>query len=110
MVYSLTSGKKKEDKRPKTVQVTSVTPKAKIAGAAKKTTAKKAVASNAGKTTKPRPSAADVKRELAMQARGSGKNAGKKVGPKATARRLLAKRSDKSTARQETAMMKRGKK
>ena len=104
MVYSLTSGKKKEDKRPKTTQVTSVTPKAKIAGAAKKTAAKKAAASNEGKTKKYRPSAAMVKRELAMQERGTGK----KVGPKARASRMLAKRSDKSTKRQEIAQRKRG--
>jgi hypothetical protein len=107
MVYSLTSGKKKEDKRPKTVQVTSVTPKIKVAGKAK-TAAARAAASNEGKTKKYRPTAAMVKRELAMQERGTGKNAGKAIGPKARAARLLAKRSDKSTKRQEIAMRKRG--
>jgi hypothetical protein len=104
MVYSLTSGKKKEDKRPKTTQVTSVTPKIKVAGKVKTAAAKKAAASNEGKTKKYRPSASMIKQELAMQNRGTGKG----IGPKARAGRLLAKRSDKSTKRQEIAMRKRG--
>jgi hypothetical protein len=49
-------------------------------------------------------SASMAKQELAAQNRGTGK----KVGPKARAGRILAKRSDKSTKRQEVAMIKRG--
>ena len=104
-MYSLTMNLKKQDKTTKKTPVSSVTP---TIGKDKVT--KKATASNAGKSKKYRPSAAMVKRELAMQARGTGKNAGKKVGPKATAQRIAAKRVGKTTKKQELAMAKRGKK
>lgn len=51
----------------------------------------------------PKQSVSDTKRELAMQARGTGK----KVGPKARAQRLAAKQYGKSTKKQEVAMSKR---
>jgi hypothetical protein len=56
----------------------------------------------------PKQSVSDTKRELAMQARGSGKNAGKRVGPKARAQRLAAKQYGKSIKKQEVAAAKRG--
>ena len=101
MVYSLTMNRKKQDKTTKKEPVSSVTPtigKGKVA--------KKATASDAGKSKKYRPSASMTKRELAMQNRGTGK----KVGPKATAQRMAAKRVGKTTKKQELAMAKRGKK
>lgn len=52
----------------------------------------------------PKQSVSETKRELAMQARGTGK----KVGPKARAQRLAAKQYGKSTKKQEVAMAKRG--
>lgn len=55
-------------------------------------------------TTKPKMSRTEAMRELAMQSRGTGKG----VGPKARARRLLAKTQGKAAAKAETAMQKRG--
>jgi hypothetical protein len=52
----------------------------------------------------PKQSVSDTKRELAMQARGTGK----KVGPKARAQRLAAKQYGKTIKKQEVAAMKRG--
>ena len=56
------------------------------------------------KKTAPKFTTSDARRELAMQARGTGK----KVGPKARARRLLAKTQGKTMAKAETAAAKRG--
>lgn len=52
----------------------------------------------------PRQSVSDTKRELAMQARGTGK----KVGPKATAQRLAAKGLGKTIKKEDKAAAKRG--
>ena len=98
MVYSLTMNTKKQDKTTKKKPYTSVTP---TIGEGKMGKSK---SSNDGKSKKYRPSASMIKQELAAQNRGTGKG----VGPKARAGRLLAKRSDKSTKRQEVAMIKRG--
>lgn len=48
--------------------------------------------------------ASEAKRELAMQARGTGK----KVGAKATAQRIAAKRFGKTEKKREVAAAKRG--
>lgn len=63
----------------------------------KKTAAKKT-------TVKPKMSRSEAMRELAMQSRGTGKG----VGPKARARRILAKTQGKTVAKAETAAAKRG--
>ena len=55
-------------------------------------------------TTKPKMSRSEAMREMAMQNRGTGKG----VGPKARARRLLAKTQGKTMAKAETAAAKRG--
>jgi hypothetical protein len=52
----------------------------------------------------PKQSVSDTKRELAMQARATGK----KVGPKATAQRMAAKQYGKSIKKQDKAAAKRG--
>ena len=52
----------------------------------------------------PKQSVSETKRELAMQARGTGK----KVGPKARAQRLAAKQYGKTEKKRDVAMAKRG--
>ena len=56
------------------------------------------------KDGKPKQSVSDTKRELAMQARATGK----KVGPKGRAQRLAAKGLGKTTKKQDKAAAKRG--
>ena len=56
------------------------------------------------KDGKPKQSVSDTKRELAMQARATGK----KVGPKARAQRLAAKGLGKTIKKEDKAAAKRG--